>query len=183
VQAIHQLGFDLGDASGEEPTTAAEVLDTIARRLSRKLIADQQHPVYVSLAERLEQLRRTKIVDANESVEYLKRILWLARDVAAADRAEREGRLDEISILPDPRLGALTQIFLEYKPDFVPQILDSIIEKIDSLVLQTRFTGWQASQPGDREVRRELRVILKEYGLPPTGDLFDRAYAYIAANY
>jgi type I restriction enzyme R subunit len=88
-----------------------------------------------------------------------------------------------VSILPNGRLGALTQIFLEYKPDFAPQILESIIEKIDSLVIQTRYTGWQASQPGDREVRRQLRLVLKEYGLPPTGELFDRAYAYIAANY
>ncbi|MFC8663092.1 type I restriction endonuclease subunit R [Streptomyces sp. NPDC057199] len=184
LQVIQQL--DIGLVDNEEdnaPVTAAEVLDSIAKRLARKLAGAKAHPLYESLAERLEQLRQTKIIDATQSVEYLKRILELARDVAKADRAEREGRLDDVAILPDPRLGALTQIFLEYQPDFAPQILETIIEKIDALVLQTRYTGWQASQPGDREVRRQLRVILKEYGLPPTGALFDRAYAYIAANY
>ncbi|MFX0573123.1 type I restriction endonuclease subunit R [Nocardia nepalensis] len=182
VHAIQQLGFDIdsGDESGE--LTAADVLNTIAQRLSRKLSANP-HPVYFSLSERLDQLRRMQIADANQSVEYLKRILWLARDVTTAERAESAGILDDVSLLPNGRLGALTQIFLEYKPDFAPQILGNIIEKIDSLVLQTRYTGWQKSQPGDREVRRQLRLILKEYSLPPTGELFDRAYGYIAANY
>ncbi|UKY49838.1 type I restriction endonuclease subunit R [Streptomyces inhibens] len=183
VQVIQQLDLGFDDPDDERPITAAEVLDSIAKRLARKLAGITVHPLYESLAERLEQLRQTKIIDATQSVEYLKRILELARDVARADRAEREGRLGEVAILPDPRLGALTQIFLEYQPDFTPRILESVIEKIDALVLQTRYTGWQASQPGDREVRRQLRVILKEYGLPPTGALFDRAYAYIAANY
>jgi type I restriction enzyme, R subunit len=182
VQAIQQLGLNLGDGGEAQPVTAADVLNTIAQRLARKL-ASNPHPLYVSLSERLDQLRRTHIADANQSVEYLKRILWLARDVTTADRAEQAGLLDDVNILPNGRLGALTQIFLEYKPDFAPQILESIIEKIDSLVIQTRYTGWQASQPGDREVRRQLRLVLKEYGLPPTGELFDRAYAYIAANY
>lgn len=43
-----------------------------------------------------------------------------------------------------------------------------------------RGTGWQESQPGgDCEVRRQLRLVLRNSGLPPTGDLYDRAYAYV----
>ena len=45
------------------------------------------------------------------------------------------------------------------------------------------WSGWQASQPGDREVRRQLRLVLNRNGLPPQGDLFDRAYAYIREHY
>ncbi len=40
----------------------------------------------------------------------------------------------------------------------------------------------RGGQPGDRVVRRELRQVLRRYGLT-TGDLFDRAYAYIRENY
>ncbi len=36
---------------------------------------------------------------------------------------------------------------------------------------------------GDRKVRQELRLILKNNGLPPAGELFDQAYAYISENY
>jgi type I restriction enzyme R subunit len=34
-----------------------------------------------------------------------------------------------------------------------------------------------------RTVRREVRLVLKKYGLPTTGELFDRAYGYIRTNY
>ena len=46
-----------------------------------------------------------------------------------------------------------------------------------------RGTSWQESQPGDREVRRQLRLVLKNNGLPPQGELYDRAYAYIREHY
>lgn len=39
------------------------------------------------------------------------------------------------------------------------------------------------TQAGRRSVRKEVRVILKKYGLPTTGELFDRSYAYIRENY
>ena len=46
-----------------------------------------------------------------------------------------------------------------------------------------RGTGWQESQPEDRRVRQELRLVLRDSGLPPQGEIFDRAYAYIRENY
>jgi type I restriction enzyme, R subunit len=64
-----------------------------------------------------------------------------------------------------------------------PVIVDNVVGEVDEIVRQVRFTGWQTSQPGDREVRRQLRLVLNRHGLPATGDLFDRAYAYIAENY
>jgi type I restriction enzyme R subunit len=54
---------------------------------------------------------------------------------------------------------------------------------VDELVQPVRGTGWQTSAPGDRLVRQELRLILKNSGLPHSGELFDRAYAYIRENY
>ena len=59
----------------------------------------------------------------------------------------------------------------------------NVVEQTDAIVRPVRDTGWQTSQPGDREVRRQLRLSLKNNGLPPQGDLFDRAYAYIAEHY
>lgn len=119
------------------------------------------------------------------SVEFLKRLLELAREVVVAERAGAAGQLDEYAepLLPDPNLGALTQIFLEFKPDATPEILERIVSDIDTIVRSVRFSGWQTSQPGDREVRKQLRLILKKYGLPMTGPLFDRAYAYVSQHY
>ncbi|CAM8622947.1 hypothetical protein MCETE7_00172 [Acidimicrobiia bacterium] len=75
------------------------------------------------------------------------------------------------------------QIFEEYRPDGVPVVIETVVEKVDELVEPVRGSGWQTSFPGDRKVRQELRMILHSNGLPPSGDLFDHAYAYIRENY
>lgn len=83
----------------------------------------------------------------------------------------------------DPDRGALTQILEEFAPPDVPVIIENVVEQIDAIVKPIRGTGWQESQPGDREVRRQLRLVLRNNGLPPQGELYDRAYAYIREHY
>jgi type I restriction enzyme R subunit len=134
------------------------------------------------LAERLEALRRAKIESAAASVEFLKQLLILARNIVEAERAEEEGHLDDIKVV-DLDKGALTQILAEYAPPNVPVIIENVVEQIDAIVRPVRGTNWQTSHPGDREVRRQLRLVLKNNGLPPQGEVFDRAYAYIREHY
>jgi type I restriction enzyme R subunit len=168
-------------APGKPPPTAMEVLLKLEERI-RKRMAGGNEKVWQSLIERLEMLRLSRIGNAQESVDFLKLLLELAKDLLAAERADDEGRIDEIVVV-DPRKGALTQIFNEFKPDGVPVIIENVVEQVDSLVSPVRGTGWQTSHPGDREVRKQLRFILHNNGLQPDGELFDRAYAYIKENY
>lgn len=183
ISAMRQLGLGV-ETTTDDAVTVGEVLDTIQARLQRKLAGSAAHPVWVSLGKRLEKLREAKVAQATESVEFLKELLEVARQVVEAERAEADGRLDELtSVLPDPDIGALTQILLEFKPDATPEIVERVVTDIDTIVRQVRFTGWQTSHPGDRLVRQEVRIILKKYDLPPTGPLFDRAYAYIVEHY
>jgi type I restriction enzyme R subunit len=167
---------------GEPAPTALEVLQRLEARIQARLNADPTHKVWISLVERLELLRLNRIANAAESVEFLRHILELARDLLEAERADDEGRIGDIKVV-DPRKGALTQIFEEYKPEGVPIVIEKVIEQVDELVQPVRGTGWQTSAPGDRLVRQELRLILKNSGLPHFGELFDRAYAYIRENY
>ena len=164
------------------PPTIDEVLDTVEKRLRRKLAGPAVHPVWRALSERLEELRLAHVTGAKDSVAFLKRLLDLARQLVEAERAEADGRLDQFQVL-DPDRGALTQILEEYAPPGVPVIVAKVVEDIDALVRPIRGTHWQESQPGDREVRRQLRLVLKNSGLPPSGDLYDRAYAYIREHY
>jgi type I restriction enzyme R subunit len=168
-------------APGKPAPTAMEVLAKLEERI-RKRMAGGNAKVWQSLIERLEMLRLSRIGNAQESVDFLKLLLELAKDLLAAERADDEGRIDEIVVV-DPRKGALTQIFNEFKPDGVPVIIENVVEQVDSLVSPVRGTGWQTSHPGDREVRKQLRFILHNNGLQPDGELFDRAYAYIKENY
>jgi type I restriction enzyme R subunit len=182
-EALRQLNlWPPDEPQPTEPPTIDEALDRLEARLRARLAGPNTHPVWRSLSERLEELRRAKIDSAAASVEFLKRLLSVAKDLVTAEKADQEGRLDEIKVI-DPNRGALTQILEEYAPPGTPAIIENVVEQIDAIVRPVRGTGWQTSQPGDREVRRQLRLALKNNGLPPQGDLFDRAYAYVAEHY
>ncbi|MCB1003978.1 MAG: hypothetical protein KDB35_07300, partial [Acidimicrobiales bacterium] len=141
------------------------------------------HKVYVELSERLERLRRAQLDRAEASVAFLQELLEVARQVTAAERTEEADGVGGLDLLPDPKVGALTQILAEYAPEQTPQIIRNVADDIDTIVSQVSFSGWQRSQPGDRQVRVEIRNVLRKHGLPPAGELFDRAYAYVAENY
>jgi type I restriction enzyme R subunit len=183
LEALRENGlFPEPPKIGQPAPTALEVLQRLEARIQARMNIDPTHEVWKSLVERLELLRLSRIASAAESVEFLRHLLELARDLLEAERADDEGRISEIKVV-DPRKGALTQIFEEYKPVDVPLVIENVVENVDSLVQPVRGTGWQTSHPGDRMVRQELRLILKNNGLPPSGELFDRAYAYIRENY
>ena len=184
IEAIRQMKLDVTSGGDDGQVTASQVLDTLQKRLEKKLSGSASHPVWRKLSDRLEDLRRAVLVRVEDSVEFLKELLELAKEVVAADKAEAAGTLDEYeSALPDPHIGALTQIFTEYAPDTAPEILSRIVERIDSIAGQVRGTGWQESQPADKEVRREIRKVLRNYSLPLSGDLYNRAYEYVRENY
>lgn len=183
LEALRETGlFPEPTKIGQPAPTALEVLQRLEERIKLRIAGTNGIKVWKSLAERLELLRLSRISSAAESVEFLRHLLELAKDLLEAERADDEGRINEIKVV-DPRKGALTQIFEEFKPAGVPLVIENVIEQVDSLVQPVRGTGWQTSHPGDRTVRQQLHLILKNNGLPPSGDLFDRAYAYIRENY
>ena len=183
LEALKDLTlFPPAPEHGKPLPTALEVLQRLEERIQRRFGGDTGAKVWRTLIERLEMLRLSRISSAEESVDFLKRLLELAKDLLEAEKADDEGRIDDIKVV-DPRKGALTQIFEEYRPEGVPIVIETVVEQVDSLVQPVRGTGWQTSHPGDRTVRQELRLILKNSGLPPAGELFDRAYAYISENY
>jgi type I restriction enzyme R subunit len=183
LELLRQEGlFPAPPKVGQPAPTALEVLQRLEERIQKRLTAGEGEKVWISLAERLELLRLSRISSAQESVDFLQHLLELAKDLLETERADDEGRISEVKVI-DPRKGALTQIFEEYKPEGVPVIIENVVEQVDELVQPVRGTGWQTSHPGDRTVRRTLREILYNNGLPTSGELFDRAYAYIRENY
>jgi type I restriction enzyme, R subunit len=192
LKALRELEVPVPDDDGAgdgTPDTEA-ILDNIERRIERRL-QESDKPAYPSLAERLDRLRQTQIETAADSIEFLKRLLEVARDLVAADRDEasevgetvEEEGADQESLLPEERIGALTQIFQEYRPDTAPEIIERVVKEIDEVVRQVRFTNWQTSYEGSREVRKAIRKALDKYELAHEHELFDRAYAYVAEHY
>jgi type I restriction enzyme R subunit len=183
LEAIKDLTlFPVPTGTGDKGPTALEVMQRLEERIQKRFGDPETDKVWRSLSERLELLRLSRIAGAAESVEFLKKLLTLAKDLIEAERADDEGRISDIKVV-DPRKGALSQIFQEYKPQDVPVVIETVVDKVDALVQPVRGTGWQTSHPGDRTVRLELRRILRDSGLPHQGDLFDHAYDYIRENY
>ena len=166
----------------ENPVTVEEVITVIEKRVKR-LLKQHDHRVYRSLAEQLERLRRQAITRVEDSIEFLKKALEVARLAVEAERLDLEGRLDEAEHLLDPNIGALTQIVEQYKPENTPIIVTDVARDIDSIAQAVTYSGWNDSQPGDKEARKQIRLVLQKYSLPVTGPLFDNAYAYIRENY
>jgi type I restriction enzyme R subunit len=195
LQALREMGFEPEPEPGPggtepEPPSPDEIIESIEQRIAKRLSADLGNPKYKSLAERLDQLRQMQLVEAADSVEFLKKLLEVAKDVVAADQdaAEKaeeggDGQPAQTSLLPEERIGALTQIFNEYKPDVTPDIIENVVHEIDAVVSAARFTNWQTSREGTRLVKTEIRRALKKFGLPAANGLFDRAYDYVAEHY
>ena len=150
-----------------------EIEIKVFRRLRKHL----HDPRFKDLAERLEDLKSRHEQGLLTSVDFLKRLLDLARDVVATEHAgppiEQEDR----------GKAALTELFEEVRNSDTPVMVERIVGDIDEIVRQVRFAGWQDTHAGEREVRKALRKTLFKYRLHQDVDLFDRAYGYIREHY
>jgi type I restriction enzyme R subunit len=164
----------------------AEILTDIepgkrAREVEIKLIARLRkhlgNPMFTALGERLEKIKERHEQGFLTSLEFLKQILEIARDVVEAEKqtdpAEERDRAKE----------ALTELFNEAKNTNTHIIVERIVTDIDDIVKKVRFPDWQHTSQGERLVQRELRRTLLKYKLHTDQDLFDKAYGYIRQYY
>ena len=175
---------DVEDIMGK---TVDEIIDSIADRLKQRIATtddgEQPHRVFRSLAERLDRLREQTIAAAEQSIEWFRNAFDLASDLTDAEAAAKDSGEAGLDLLPDPHVGALTQIFREYAPADSPDLVERVVNDIDAIVKQVRYDGWAATKEGDRVVRREVRSVLLKHRLHREPDLFERAYGYIAKHY
>lgn len=157
-----------------DPNRKAKEVEIKVSRWLRKRIHD---PRFKELGERLEALKERHERGLLTSVEFLKELLNLAREVVTAERAqppvEREAK----------GKAALTELFEEAKNADTPIIVERVVNDIDEIVRYVRFDGWQNTHAGEREVKMALRKTLFKYKLHQDQELFDRAYGYVREYY
>jgi len=152
-----------------------------AREVESKLIARLRkhlgNPTFIALSERLEKVKERHEQGFLTSLEFLKQILEIAKDVVEAEKqtdpAEERDRARE----------ALTELFNEAKNTNTHIIVERIVADIDDIVKKVRFPDWQHTSQGERLVQRELRRTLLKCKLHADQDLFDKAYGYIRQYY
>ena len=149
----------------------------ITIKLAGRLRKHAGNPKFKALAERLEELKKRHEQGLLVSIDFLKELLELAKDVV---RTEREAPVEEDS---DRGRAALTALFEETRNGETPVMVKRIVDDIDAIVREIRFDGWQTTHAGEREVKIALRKTLLKYKLHQDTDLFDRAYGYIREYY
>ena len=157
-----------------DPNKRAKEIEIKVSRWLRKRLHD---PRFRELGERLEALKERHARGPLTSVEFLKELLNLARDVVSAERAappmgrEEQGK------------AALTQLFEEARNSDTPIIVERVVNDIDEIVRYVRFDGWQSTHAGEREIKLALRKTLFKYKIHQDQELFDKAYRYIREYY
>ena len=58
-------------------------------------------------------------------------------------------------------------------------MVERVVTDTDEIGRLVRFTGWQDTQGGERDVKKALRKALFKYKLHADEDLFEKAYTYI----
>jgi type I restriction enzyme, R subunit len=111
------------------------------------------------------------------SIEFLKHLLELAKDVVQAER----------ELVPEEEVdrgrAALTELFESVKNAETPIVVERVVDDIDEIVRVVRFDGWQHTTAGEREVQRALRRALLKYKLHRDQELFEKAYGYVKQYY
>ncbi len=169
------LDADLLEAvlSNPDPKKVKEIEIKIARRLRKHM----GNPKYKALSERLEELKNRQEQGLITSVEFLKQLLQLAKDLLQAEK-ETPPEEDE-----DRGKAALTDLFQNVKTEETPVMVERIVADIDEIVRLVRFPGWQHTLAGEREVKKALRKSLFKYRLHQDEELFEKAYGYIRQYY
>jgi len=157
----------------EPGNTSKEIEIKLVARLRRH----KDNPEFIALGERLEMLRERHEAGLLHSLDFLKELLTLAREVVQAEK--QVDPIDEQS----KAKAALTELFAEVKNGNVPVVVERIVTDIDEIVRMVRFTGWQNTKAGEREVQKALRkVIYVKYQIKDQ-ELFDKAFGYIRQYY
>jgi len=161
----------LADADHEKKGREIEI------KLVARLRKHAGNPKFTALGERLEKVKERHEQGFLTSLEFLKQILELARELV-----ETEKQTDPVEER-DRAKEALTELFNEAKGKNTHIIVERIVNDIDEIVRKVRFPDWQSTTQGERLVQKELRKTLLKYQLHRDQELFDRAFAYIRQYY
>lgn len=169
------------DAEVLEGLLDAKDPDKKSREIEIKLIArlrkHKDNPKFVALGERLEKLKERHEQGLLHSLDFLKELLTLAREVVQAEK-----QVDPVDEQAKAK-AALTELFAEVKNGSTPVMVERIVKDIDEIVRMVRFPGWQDTKAGEREVQKALRKVIYVKYQVKDQDLFDKAYSYIKQYY
>ncbi len=163
-----------GLLDGKEPDKKSKDIEI---KLIARLRRHKNDPKFVALGERLEKLKEKHEQGLLHSLDFLKELLMLAKDVVEAEK-----KVDPVDEQAKAK-AALTELFTEVKNGKTPAVVERIVTDIDEIVRMVRFPGWQNTKAGEREVQKALRKVIYVKYQVKDQDLFDKAFVYIRQYY
>ena len=160
--------------TGESPPDPKLIEIKIVRRLRRH----GNNPKFIALGERLEKARDRYLKRLIDSIEFLKELLEIAKDLVAEEQKDTL----EPKVKPDEK-EALTRIFEDSNIQKAPEVIKQIVSDIDDIVKKIRFEGWQFTIAGERQIKQEITRVLLKQKLHKEKELFEKAYEYIKQHY
>ena len=135
---------------------------------------------YKKFAEKLDELRRRMEDSLITSIDFLKQLLQMAKDLLAEEK-KVEQPMDKRA----QARAALTELFESVKSEQTPIIVEQVVNDIDNDVVNIirQFNDAFQSVTAKRAIKQKLRSILwVKYQIKDT-DVFDKAYQYIEQYY
>ena len=158
----------------KEPDKKSKELEI---KIVSRLRSHKSNPVFIALGERLELLKERHEKGLLHSLDFLKELLTLAKEVVQAENA-----VDPVHEQSMAK-AALTELFAEVRSSQTPIVIERIVADIDEIVRLVRFPGWQETKTGEREIQKALRKIIHVKYQIKDQDLFDKAFGYIRQYY
>ena len=195
IEIIHQNidTIDIGMPL-EELVVDADIIDSVIedeKKREKKIIEVEkmlrlrlsQHKCdmkFKAFAEKLDELRQRLEDSLITSIDFLKQLLVLAREVL-----EEEKKIEEPEDPHAKARAALTDLFESIKTPDTPIIVEQVVSDIDNEVVKIirQFNDAFKSVTAKREIKKKLRSILWIKYQIKDNDVFDKAYQYIEQYY
>lgn len=195
IEIIHNSidSIDIGK-SLEELVIDADVIDSVltdASKVQKKIVEIERllklrlgehagDPKYKAFAEKLDELRAKMQESLITSLEFLKELLSLAKNLL-----EEEKKVETPDDKRAQAKAALTELFESIKTPETPIIVEQVVNDIDNEVVKIirQFNDAFKSVTARREVKQKLRSILWLKYKIKDNDVFEKAYQYIEMYY
>ena len=171
---------DVIDAVLEDEKAREKKIVEVEKMLRLRLGEHKGDPNFKKFAEKLDELRERMEQNLISSIDFLKQLLALAKDLL-----EEEKKKDEPQDKRAQARAALTDLFQSIKTEETPIIVEQVVNDIDNEVVNIvrQFNDAFQSVTARREIKKKLRAILWVKYQIKDNDVFERAYQYIEMYY
>ena len=171
---------DVIDTVLEDEKAREKKIVEIEKMLHLRLGEHKGDPNFKKFAEKLDELRERMAQNLISSIDFLKQLLVLAKDLL-----EEEKKKDEPQDKRAKARAALTDLFQSIKTEETPIIVEQVVNDIDNEVVNIvrQFNDAFQSVTARREIKKKLRSILWVKYQIKDNDVFERAYQYIEMYY